>query len=87
MMLYDSIYHEQPKWWAVIVFFAPVTTPYFIFKSRREDGAMLIPIFLATFLLVIGLEAFIFSQYVKKTKYLHLSPVISGDIIFKPKNM
>ncbi len=64
-----------PKWWAVIVFAAPVTTPYFIFKSRKGSSLILCLIFLVCFSLVTAGEIFIHSKRKAKYKYATLPPV------------
>ncbi len=75
LMLYDCYHKNQPRWWAFIVLFVPVTTPYFIFKSRKESGFILFMVFLLTFSAVAGVEFFLYSNYMEKNKYSHLSPV------------
>jgi len=58
-----------------MVLFAPVTTPYFIFKTRRESGIVLFMVFLTTFSAVVAGEFFLYSNYMEKNKYSDLSPV------------
>lgn len=64
-----------PKWWAAIVFAAPVTTPYFILKSRKGQSLILLMIFLVCFCLVTVGEIFIYSKMKAKYKYAYLPPV------------
>ncbi len=64
-----------PKWWAAIVFAAPVTTPYFIFKFRKDNSLILCLIFVVCFFLVLAGEIFIYSKMKTKYKYVHLPPV------------
>ena len=64
-----------PKWWVAIVFAAPVTTPYFIFKSRKGNRLISLLIFLTCFSLVTAGEIFIYSKMKAKYKYAHLPPV------------
>lgn len=64
-----------PKWWAAIVFAAPVTTPYFIFKSRKAKGLSLCLIFLSCFFLVVAGEIYIYAKMKAKYKYDYLPPV------------
>jgi len=66
---------KLPLWWAAVVFAAPVTTPYFIFKSRRGQGLTLFMVLLACFSLVTAGEIFIYSKMKEKYKYAHLPPV------------
>lgn len=75
LMLYECQTKNHPKWWALLVLFSPVTTPYFIFKSRKESGVILIMIFLAAFSAVAGIEFFLYSRYMEKNKFTHLPPV------------
>ena len=49
LMLFECTTKNHPRWWALMVFLAPVTTPYFIFKSRKQTGMVLIIVFLSTF--------------------------------------
>jgi hypothetical protein len=64
-----------PLWWAAIVFAAPVTTPYFIFKSRTNRTLILLISFLICFSLVTGGEIYIYSKMKTTYKYAHLPPV------------
>lgn len=66
--------HNHPGWWPVVAFLAPVTTPYFIFKSRRQEGIRPFIIFLATFSAVCMLELFLYNSYINKNQYNHLPP-------------
>ncbi len=75
LIFYESYQKDQPRWWAVMVLFAPVTTPWFIFKSRKESGIILFLIFLTTFSAVAATEFFLYSNYMEKNKYSHLPPV------------
>lgn len=75
LMLYECKKKTHPRWWALMVFFAPLSTPYFIFKSRKESGIILFMVFLTTFSAVAGLEIFLYSNYMEKNKYSHFSPV------------
>ncbi len=74
-MLYDCHRKKQPRWWALMVLLAPVTTPYFIFKSRKESGIVLFMFFLTTFSGVAASELYLFNVYMEKNKYAHLSPM------------
>ncbi len=74
-MLYECIDKGRPKWWAPMVLIAPITTPYFIFKSRKEAGIILFMIFLTTFSAVSAVEFFLYSRYTQKNKYADLPPV------------
>ena len=69
LMLYDCHKRSQPWWWAVIVFFAPVTTPYFIFKSHKKSRLIYLMVFLITFSAMAGLEVFLYSKYMDKNRY------------------
>ncbi len=72
-----ALCHQQEKnlWWAAVVFFAPVTAPYFIVKSEKQSTGKWIALFIFTFALVLGTEGFIwFTQY-KQDQYNKLNPV------------
>ena len=75
LMLYECYTKNQPRWWALMVLFSPVTTPYFIFKSRRESGIILFMVFLTTFSAVFAGEFFLYSRYMEENKYAYLPPV------------
>jgi hypothetical protein len=75
-MLLECYKRDRPKWWAIMVLFAPITTPWFIFKSRKESGIILFMVFLITFAAVVGTEFFLYTEYIEKNRYSDLSPVI-----------
>jgi len=79
-MLYECYQKDHPRWWALMVLFAPVTTPYFIFKSRKKSGIIIFMIFLSTFTTVGGIELFLYSNYMGKNKYSHL-PFVTRQMI------
>jgi len=75
LMFLECKRRSLPKWWAVIVFAAPVTTPYFIVKSRKGQSLIFLTIFLVCFALVTAGEIFIYSKMKVKYKYAKLPPV------------
>lgn len=74
-MLYECQRQSAPRWWALMVLLAPVTTPYYIIKSRKGAGTSLVMIFLALFSIVIGVEFYLYKDYMEKNKYSHLPPI------------
>lgn len=78
---YECIMRQHPKWWAAAVLAAPVTAPYFIYKSRRENGYKLMMIISLIFIIVVVCEAILYNQYVSKNKYAHLPPLAQKMII------
>lgn len=75
-MFFECHRHNLPKWWAAIVFAAPVTTPYFIIKSRKGKGFIwVLFIFFACVALVLAGEIFLYSRTKEQYKYEHLPPV------------
>lgn len=82
LMLYECYKRKHPYWWAALVLAAPVTTPYFIFKSRKSEGVILFMIFLTTFTAVSAGEAYIYFQLREKNKYAHLPPVTRQVVRF-----
>jgi hypothetical protein len=74
-MLHECYQNGHPRWWALMVLTAPVTAPYFIFKSRKESGMVLFLVFLSTFSIVGASEFFLFARDMEKNKYAHLSPL------------
>ena len=76
LMLYDCYQKEQPRWWALAVLVAPVTTPYFIFKSRKGSGVILFMVFIVTFCAVTGVEFFLYSKDMDRYTYTRQMPEI-----------
>ncbi len=74
-MFFECHKKNHPKWWAGVVFLAPITTPYFLFKSRKTEGMILFMIFLATFTAVSASEFYLYSTMKEKNKYAHLPPI------------
>ena len=81
-MLYECYKRKKPFWWAAVVLAAPVTTPYFIFKSRRSAGVILFMIFMTTFTAVTATEAYLYFQMKEKNKYAHLPPITRQVVRF-----
>lgn len=81
LMFYECLKNSKPRWWACVVLAAPITTPYFIFKSRKEAGIIPFAIFLATFTLVVVSEIFLYGRYMEANKYTGVSPVIRKMIM------
>ncbi len=75
LMFFECKKKQLPKWWPAVVFVAPVTTPYFIFKSRKNEGLILFMIFLAGFSAVVAGEIYLYSIMKAKHKYADLPPV------------
>ncbi|MBA3008701.1 MAG: hypothetical protein KKF12_05345 [Proteobacteria bacterium] len=75
LILYECYRKKHPKWWSLLVLFAPITTPYIIFKSRKTEGMILFMIFLATFTAMSAFEFYIYSDLREKNKYAHLPPI------------
>ncbi len=61
---------------------APITTPYFIFKSRKTQGVVPFMIFLTTFTAVSASEIYLYSQMKEKFKYAHLPPITRQVVRF-----
>ena len=81
-MFYECYRRNLPKWWAAVVLAAPVTTPYFIFKSRKSEGVVLFMIFLASFTCVTAGEFYLYFQMKDKNKYAHLPPITRQVVRF-----
>lgn len=67
---------EKSKMWAVIVLFAPVTAPYYIFRVKKEEGITWIMIFLASFSAVIAGEIALYAFTKEKLKYVNKTPIV-----------
>jgi len=74
-MFFECHKRNHPKWWSAAVLLAPITTPYFIFKSRKIEGMTLFMIFLATFSGVTAFEFYTYAQMKEKYRYAHLPPI------------
>ena len=82
LMFAECYYRNRPRWWAVMVLLAPVTMPYFIFKTRKQAGIIMFFIFLSTFSAVCALEGFLFVRQMNENKYADLPPVARKIIYF-----
>lgn len=80
LVLLDCIRKKNPRWWAVMVLLAPVTTPYVIFKSRKTSGMILFMLFLTSFSAVVGAELYIWEYEKEKNRYAHLPPITTQVI-------
>lgn len=69
LMFYNCQKKNQPLWWAILVFFAPVTTPYFIFRTHKKSRILYLSVFLITFSAMAGLEVFLYSKHMDTNKY------------------
>ncbi len=91
LMLWVCSKKNRPKWWAVIVFFAPVTTPWFVFQSKKNSNiVIIIMIFLITFSAVGGTELYLYKSYMEKNymeknRHSNLSPVTRQMIYLADK--
>ncbi len=76
-MAMAAICHKQknPLWWSAAVFFAPVTTPYFIVQFQKRGVGKWIVFFFISFLLVVGIEGCIWFQNYKQNQFARLNPV------------
>ena len=81
MMFYECKMRNRPQWWAAFVLFAPITFPFFIFKSRKELNMNHLMIFISVFSMVAGAEFFLYATYMSKNKYSHLPPVTRQMIV------
>ncbi len=76
ILLFEFIEKDKSKLWAVIIFFAPVTAPYYIFKTKREEGITWIMIFIASFSAVVAGEIALYTFNSEKLKYSDQTPVV-----------
>ncbi|THB73944.1 MAG: hypothetical protein D3926_22850 [Desulfobacteraceae bacterium] len=74
LMVLECHLKKQPKWYAVAVFLAPVTTPYFIFKIRKDAGVILLMIFMTVFSAVCAGEVILYSIQKDRVKLGKLTP-------------
>lgn len=81
-MLFDCFRRKEPLWWAGAVLLAPVTTPYFIFKSRKSEGIIPFMVFLASFSFVVGMEFYTWTREIEADKYAHLPPITRQTLRF-----
>lgn len=79
-MLFECTQKQHPRWWAAMVFLAPVTFPYFIFKSRKAQGMLLYVLFLITFFGVMVSEVYIYSSRKEKHWIGNQAPIIRQAI-------
>lgn len=81
ILLVEFIDKERSKFWALIIFFAPITAPYYIYRTKKEEGIAWIMIFLATFSAVIAGEVALYAYNNEKLKYSDQAPVIRQVLI------
>ena len=74
-MLLECRKNALPHWWAAVVLFAPVTAPFFFYRSRKEESMVLIMVFLCLFSIVAGIEFYLYARYMDVNKYADLPPV------------
>jgi len=74
-MFWECRSKKRPVWWALMVLFAPVTTPWFIFQSRKASGIIIFMVFLTSFSAVGGTQFYLYTNYMEKNKYSDLPPV------------
>ena len=82
LILFDCFRRKQPLWWGAMVLLAPVTVPYFIFKTRKGEGIVLFMVFLASFSFVVGIEFYTWAREVEAKKYTNLPPITRQTIRF-----
>lgn len=70
----DSGKQQMPKWWAAVVFFAPVTMIYYIIKTRQKSSLIPITVFLVLFILVGIGESLLYSRIKEEIIYSSYSP-------------
>ncbi|MBF0572262.1 MAG: hypothetical protein HQK69_00675 [Desulfamplus sp.] len=70
----DSEKEKMPRWWAAVIFFAPITIIYYIIKTRREKSLIPLAILIFVFIAVGIGESFLYSRIKDKIIYSQLSP-------------
>ncbi len=75
LFLIFSIRKKTPLWWALVVFLAPVTAPYYFFKASEGFRGGFMTFFCLSFLLVGAGEGYIYYQDKIDFKYSNYSPV------------
>ncbi len=75
-MFWECQQKKRSKWWALMVLCAPITTPWFIFQSRKASGIMVFMVFLTSFSAVGGAEFYLYTNYMEKNRYSYLPPVM-----------
>jgi hypothetical protein len=54
--------HDQPKWWIAVVFLFPPAIAVLFQKTRKGKSNILSIVFIGAFVLVLGVEAYLFSS-------------------------
>ncbi|MBF0257771.1 MAG: hypothetical protein HQK62_02855 [Desulfamplus sp.] len=70
----DSEKQRMPRWWSAIVFFAPVTIPYYIVKTRRKKSLIPLTAFLVIVILVGVGESVLYHRVKDRIIYSSYSP-------------
>ncbi len=81
----DSVKQQLPFWWGPLVFFAPVTTPFYIIKTIQKKSIILITIFTVVSILVGIGEFLLFSRISEKIEFESYSPASQEIIRFTDK--
>ncbi len=73
-VFWDSSKQKMPGWWAAITFFAPVTVPFYFFKTRAGKG--IVPVVISLFILlpVCLAEYHFYTKEKAERDYLKLPP-------------
>ncbi|MBF0229511.1 MAG: hypothetical protein HQK63_07965 [Desulfamplus sp.] len=69
----DSEKEQMPRWWAAVIFFAPITVIYYIIKTRQKKSLIPLTILLFVFILVGIGESFLYSRFKDKIIYSQYS--------------
>ncbi len=75
IVLVDSIKCKMPKWWAFVILFAPITTPYYLISSKKEKGILPLLFFVVIFSFACTGEYFIYSKAKKASALSQYSTV------------
>lgn len=75
LMILECHVRDHPKWYAAAVLIAPVTTPFFILKTRKEEGLVLVMIFMTLFSAVCAGEIVLFSMQKERAKFGAMTPI------------
>ncbi len=86
IVLFFSFKDGESKWWGVLVFFAPVTAPFYFLKTRMKKGIVPAIITILIFIGVCSGEGYFYLKRQQKFDYDKFPPVV-GQMIRLSRSM
>ncbi|MBF0111706.1 MAG: hypothetical protein HQK74_03120 [Desulfamplus sp.] len=78
----DSAKEQMPRWWAAVIFFAPITMIYYIVITKQRKSLIPVAIFVLISVFVGIGEYFLYSRLKDKIMYASYSEDIKEILVF-----